>query len=83
MLGQLAGPLRQVRANLRRKFHKTLVPRKLLQAVLGQLASTINIASLAGQPRLQERQLRPGERRVTDKPVEAIFGLRAHQPLQQ
>jgi len=83
MPGQLAGPLRQVCADLRRKFRKTLVPGKQLQAVLDQLAGTTKIASLAGQPRPQKRQLRPRERGVTDKPVEAILRLGAHQPLQQ
>jgi hypothetical protein len=83
LVGQFLGTWRQVCADLRREAREAPVPREFLQAVLDQLAGTVEVASLAGQLRPQEGDLGTGERGMANKPVEAVLGLRASQPVHQ
>ena len=81
--GQVPGTLRQVRADLRREARVALVSGEFLQALLDQFSGAVKVTSLAGQPRPQEGEPGTGEGGMADKPVEAVFGLRASQPVQQ
>lgn len=59
------------------------MPGEFLQALLHQFSGAVKVTSLAGQPRPQEGEPGTGEGGMADKPVEAVFGLRASQPVQQ